>query len=265
MKSEVLIRNNVKVVGSGSETMLFAHGFGCDQNSWRSVIPSFQKDYRLVLFDFVGAGKSDPKAYNVERYSSLQGYATDVIEICETLQLSNLIYIGHSVSCMIGLLASIRRPSLFSKMIFIGPSACYINDNEYQAGMDKEDLDSLLEVMDSNYLGWSQAMAPKIMGNAHQPQLGEELANSFCATDPDIAKKFARTTFLSDNRKDLPLLQVESLSLQTYDDILAPSAASEYIQQHTPGNTRIMINATGHCPHLSAPHEVVNAIKSFLN
>jgi sigma-B regulation protein RsbQ len=265
MTKNVLVRNNVRVIGKGVETIIFAHGFGCDQNTWRSVVAAFKDDYKLVLFDFVGAGKSDLTAYDPNRYSSLNGYASDILDICEALQIKEANYVGHSVSSMIGLLAANREPSYFKKMVFIGPSARYINDSTYQAGMEKEDLESLLEVMDSNYLGWSQMIAPRIMGDDNDPDLQESLTNSFCATDPEIAKRFARATFLSDNRKDLPLLKVESLSLQTYDDLLAPEAASQYILEHTPGNTRVVINATGHCPHLSAPDEVINAIKSYLN
>lgn len=262
---DVIKRNNVTVIGSGEKTMMLAHGFGCDQNAWRSVISLVDPAYRLVLFDFVGAGKSDLKAYDAKRYSSLQGYASDVLEICECLELKDVVFVGHSVSSMIGLLAANRQPKMFKRLIFLGPSPCYLNDGEYQAGMDREDLESLMEVMESNFLGWSHFIAPKIMGNAERPELGQHLADSFCATDPEIAKKFARTTFLSDNRKDLSLLQVKSLSLQTNDDILAPEAASEYIFRHTPGNTRVLLNASGHCPHLSAPREVVNAINIFLN
>lgn len=262
---DVLRRNNVKIIGTGEKTMVFAHGFGCDQNTWRGVVKAFENEYKIVLFDYVGAGKSDLNAYDSKRYTTLSGYATDVLEICEALGIENTIFIGHSVSSMIGLLAANSKPHYFQKLIFIGPSACYINDSNYKAGMEKEDLESLLDVMDSNYLGWSQIMAPKIMANPDNPTLGQELTNSFCATDPEIAKKFARATFLSDNRSDLPKLKIESLSLQTKDDILAPEAASEYILKNTPGNTRLLINATGHCPHLSAPKEVINAIKAYLN
>jgi sigma-B regulation protein RsbQ len=262
---DVLKRNNVKVVGTGEETMVFAHGFGCDQNTWRAVIKAFENDYKIVLFDFVGAGKSDLQAFDYKKYYTLDGYATDILDICETLEIKNAIYIGHSVSSMIGLLAANRKPDYFKKLIFISPSACYLNDAEYSAGMEKEDLESLLDVMDSNYLGWSAIMAPKIIGNAENPELGEELTASFCATDPEIAKKFARTTFLSDNRKDLPLLKVESLSLQTKDDVLAPEGATRYILENTPGNTRVLIDASGHCPHLSAPLAVISAIKNYLN
>ena len=263
--SDVLKRNNVKVIGAGGETILFAHGFGCDQNTWRSVIKAFESDYKIVLFDYVGAGKSDLKAFDAKRYNTLDGYATDILEIIEALSLRNIIFIGHSVSSMIGLLAANRKPSYFKKLIFISPSARYINDVDYTSGMEKEDLESLLDVMDSNYLGWSQIMAPRIMGNADNPALGEELTVSFCATDPEIAKQFARTTFLSDNRNDLLQLKIESLSLQTKNDILAPEEASQYIYENTPGNSRVFINASGHCPHLSAPAEVIKAIKSYLN
>lgn len=261
----VLIRNNVKVFGKGNKTIVFAHGFGCDQHTWRSITPAFELDYRIAVFDFVGAGKSVLSAYDHKRYGTLNGYATDLLEVCEALNISGAIFVGHSVSCMIGLLAAIRNPAFFEKMVFIGPSARYINEGDYHAGMEPEDLESLLEVMDSNYLGWSQSIAPAIMGNSDRPELGEELSNNFCATDPAIARQFARVTFLSDNRKDLPHLGVESLSLQTTNDILAPEAASQYIYENTPGNTRMVINATGHCPQLSAPEEVIKAIKLFLN
>jgi sigma-B regulation protein RsbQ len=262
---DILKRNNVRIVGQGTKDMLFAHGFGCDQNTWRSVVSAFENNYRIVLFDYVGAGKSDLSAYNSSRYSSLEGYATDIVEICEALKLEHATFVGHSVSSMIGLLAALRMPTLFDKMVFIGPSACYINDRDYSGGMDQEDLESLLDVMDSNYLGWSRTTARAIMGNDDKPELGEGLANSFCATDPEIARQFARVTFMSDNRKDLGRIKVESLSIQTVDDILAPEAASQYIFENMPGNKLLKIKATGHCPHLSAPAEVISAIKSFVN
>jgi len=261
---DVLKRNNVKILGQGNQTMIFAHGFGCDQNTWRYVIDSFKDSYKIVLFDYVGAGKSDLDSYDSKKYNSLKGYANDIIEICEVLNIKDAIFVGHSVSSMIGMLAAIEQPSYFSKMIFLGPSARYIHDNDYNGAMNQEDLLALLEVMDSNYLGWSQQMAPAIMGNPDKPSLGEDLTNSFCATNPDIAKDFARVTFLSDNRADLPLLQVQSLTLQCAEDVLAPEHSGQYIYENTPGNTMIQLKATGHCPHLSAPDEIITLIKSFI-
>lgn len=263
--TDVLKRNNVTISGNGTQVIIFAHGFGCDQNTWRYITDTFTNDYKLVLFDYVGAGKSDLTAYNADRYSSLHGYTADVLEICETLDIKEAIFVGHSVSSMIGLLAAVKQPSYFSKLVFLGPSARYINDKNYTGGMEQEDLDALFDVMDSNYLGWSASLAPAIMGNPERPQLGEDLANSFCATNPDIAKDFARVTFLSDNRSELGLLQVQSLTLQCAEDMLAPEAVGQYINKNTPGNTFLQLKATGHCPQLSAPNEIIGAIKSFIS
>ncbi len=204
-------------------------------------------------------------AYDSERYSSLDGYAKDVLEILEALNIKDALYIGHSVSTMIGVKAAIAQPSYFSKLIFISPSPCYINDGEYIGGLDREDLGNLLELMDSNYLGWSSFLAPQVMGNSDRPELGEELVANFCATDPDIAKEFARVTFLSDNRADLEKLQTESLTLQCSEDILAPLAVGYYLEKKAKGNTLKILKATGHCPHLSAPEEVIAAISAYIN
>jgi len=244
--------------------MMFAHGFGCDQNVWRHLTNAYQDKYKLVVFDFVGSGQSDLSAYEALRYSSLDGYASDVIEIIEALQLRNIIFVGHSVSCMTGLRAAILRPEYFSRLIFVSPSPCYINDGDYVGGLDKDDLEGLFEMMDSNYLGWSSSMAPLIMGNPHEPELGEELTANFCATDPDIARQFARVTFLSDNRADLFRLTLPSLTLQCKEDILAPLEVGYYINNNTPDNTLVILEATGHCPHLSAPGQTINAINGYL-
>ncbi|TKK66667.1 alpha/beta hydrolase [Ilyomonas limi] len=262
--SNLLKRNNVTVIGAGREVMLFAHGFGCDQNAWRCILDAFTSDYKVVLFDYVGAGKSDLSAYDKTRYSTLQGYAQDILDICEALNLKDVIFVGHSVSSMIGLLAAKEKPAYFKKLVFVGPSPRYLNDENYTGGFEKEDLEKLFEIMDSNYLGWSRTLAPAIMGSSNGPALGEELANSFCATDPEIAKQFARVTFLSDNRKDLSGLKVESLTLQCADDIIAPQEVGYYMKEHTPGNTLVLMKAKGHCPHMSAPGETINAIKSFI-
>jgi sigma-B regulation protein RsbQ len=216
------------------------------------------------VFDYVGAGQSDLSAYNSSRYSTLDGYAMDVLEIMEALKLSDIIFVGHSVSSMIGVRAALRNPSGFSKLIFVSPSPCYINDAGYLGGMEATDLDGLFAMMDSNYLGWSASMAPLIMANSDQPELGEELASNFCATDPDIAREFARVTFLSDNRSDLQNLRVPSLTLQCAEDILAPLEVGYYMNNHTPKNTLAILKATGHCPHLSAPQETISAIDSYI-
>jgi sigma-B regulation protein RsbQ len=244
--------------------MLFAHGFGCDQQMWRLVAPAFEEDHRIVLFDHVGAGGSDKSAYDRQRYGSLDGYAEDVLEICEELGLTRVIFVGHSVSAVIGVLAAIREPDRFEKLILVGPSPRYLDDGGYSGGFSRADIDELLESLESNYLGWSSAMAPIIMGNADRPELGEELTNSFCRTDPEIAGHFARVTFLSDNRADLAKVNTPSLILQCSDDAIAPQAVGEYVHEQIPRSSLVVMNATGHCPNLSAPAETIAAIRAFL-
>lgn len=244
--------------------MIFAHGFGCDQNMWRFVTPAFEDEHRIVLFDHVGAGRSDLSAYNRAKYSSLQGYASDVLDICRELDLHRVIFVGHSVSAAIGVLAAIEEPERFEALVLVGPSPCYINDGDYVGGFTREDIDGLLESLDSNYLGWSSAMAPVIMGNPDRPELGQELTNSFCRTDPEIARHFARVTFLSDNRNDLPKVAVRSLILQCSEDAIAPQCVGEYVHRNLPGSELVLLQATGHCPNLSAPEETIAAIKNFL-
>lgn len=261
---DILQRNNVHVSGKGSQPMVFAHGFGCDQHMWRFVTPAFEEDYRIIVFDYVGAGKSDISAYNSERYASLEGYAKDVLEICEALELSDVIFVGHSVSSMIGLLAAVERPEYFSNMIMVGPSPCYINEDGYVGGFDKKDIEGLLDTMEKNYIGWANFLAPNIVANADRPHLGEELAESFCSTDPIIASQFARATFFSDNRKDLTRLKTPSLILQCSEDIIAPLAVGDYLQQHLPNGTLKVMKARGHCPHMSNPDETIHLIKEYL-
>lgn len=262
--TDILARNNVRIIGDAKEAMVLAHGFGCDQNVWRHFIKAFKPHYKLVLFDYVGAGQSDLTAYSSNRYSTLDGYARDLIEILEALNLTQVVFVGHSVSCMIGMKAAIRYPEYFSKLIFVAPSPSYINEPGYPGGLNRADLDALLEVMDSNYLGWASTMAPLIMSNTDTPELAEELNANFCATDPDIAREFARVTFLSDNRPDLPQLTVPSLTLQCTDDILAPLEVGYYMQSNIKENNLTILRATGHCPHLSAPDETIEAIISYL-
>jgi sigma-B regulation protein RsbQ len=244
--------------------MIFAHGYGCDQHMWRLIAPAFSADYRLVLFDHVGSGRSDLGAYSRTKYSSLQGYADDVLEICDELNLENGIFVGHSVSAMIGVLAAIQEPERFASLVLIGPSPCYINDGDYVGGFTRRDIDELLEFQDSNYLGWASSLGPVIMGNSDRPELAAELTNSFCRTDPDIAKQFAAVTFLSDNRADLPKAQTRSLILQCQQDAIAPMTVGEYVHRHLPNSRLVVMDATGHCPHLSAPDETIAAIQSFL-
>ena len=262
---DVLKRHNVHVTGKGKIPMVFAHGFGCDQNMWRFVTPAFEEDYKLVLFDYVGAGMSDESAYSKEKYSSLQGYADDILEICHELDLKDVILVGHSVSAMIGVLAVIKEPELFSNLIMVSPSPYYISEGDYVGGFTKEDLESLLESMDSNYLGWTSVVAPVIMGNQEQPELAETLRNSFCRANPEIAKHFAHVTFTSDNRADLPKVKTRSLILQCTQDTIAPPPVGEYVHQAVPGSELAMIDVSGHCPHMSAPEQTIKAIKAFLS
>jgi sigma-B regulation protein RsbQ len=258
-------RNNVALSGpAGGQPMMFAHGFGCDQNMWRHVAPAFADEYRIVLFDHVGAGKSDLSAYNRQKYATLQGYADDILDICRELELRDVIFVGHSVSAMMGVLAAAHEPERFAKLVLVGPSPRYIDDRDYVGGFTREDIDGLLDQLDSNYLGWSQALAPTIMGRPDRPDLGEELTNSFCRTDPEIAKHFARVTFLSDNRADLERIATPTLILQCSDDVIAPTPVGEYVHRRLPNSELVLMNATGHCPNLSAPDETIAAIRGFI-
>jgi sigma-B regulation protein RsbQ len=260
----VLQRNNVQVSGSGSRTMMFAHGFGCDQHMWSEVAEAFEPDFRIVLFDHVGAGRSDLGAYDSNKYSRLDGYADDVVEIGRELGLEDAIFVGHSVSAMIGALASLKAPGMFSDLVMVGPSPRYIDDDGYVGGFSKAQVEELLDFLADNHLGWSAAMAPAIMGNADRPELGEALTNSFCATDPEIAREFAQVTFLSDNRADLPQIKARTLVLQCREDIIAPACVGEYVHAQIPNSAFLLLDATGHCPNLSAPAEVTAAIRAFV-
>jgi sigma-B regulation protein RsbQ len=260
----VLQRHNVHLGGSGPKTMVFAHGFGCDQNMWRFVAPAFADRFRIVLFDHVGAGGSDFSAYDPEKYASLDGYADDVVELCRALGTQDGVFVGHSVSAMIGVLAAKKGPELFERLVLVGPSPRYIDDEGYVGGFSEAQIHQLLEFLDSNHMGWSRAMAPVIMGNPNRPELGEELTNSFCRTDPDIAKRFARATFLSDNRADLAGVTARSLILQCSEDVIAPQCVGEYVHRNLPNSEFVLLNATGHCPNLSAPEETIAAMRAFL-
>ncbi len=262
---DVLRRHNVAFSGpEGAPPIVFAHGYGCDQHLWRLVAPAFAGDHRVVLFDHAGAGEADPAAYDPERHGSLDGYAEDVLELLAALDLGPVVFVGHSVSSMIGVLAAVREPARFAKLVLVGPSPRYLDDAGYTGGFSPPDIDELLESLESNFLGWSRAMAPVIMGTPDRPELGEELTNSFCRTDPEIAARFARVTFLSDNRDDLAAVTVPTLVLQTREDAIAPPAVGRYVHEAIPGSAFALLDATGHCPNLSAPEETIAAIRAFL-
>ena len=243
--------------------MVFAHGFGCDQDMWRFITPAFEDDYRIIVFDYVGHGHSDRSA-DLGPYTTLDAYAADVLEICAALNVRNGVFVGHSVSAMIGALASAREPQLFDRLVMIGPSPRYVNDGDYVGGFSREDIDELLESLDSNYLAWSSTIAPVIMGQPARPELGQELTSSFCRTDPAAARQFARATFLSDNRADLERVEARTLILQCSQDVIAPEAVGRYVHDRLPHSELVMLRATGHCPNLSAPEETIAAIKTFL-
>jgi sigma-B regulation protein RsbQ len=262
--ASVQIRNNVRVAGNGSATMVFAHGFGCDQTMWRFMAPAYEKRFRTITFDLVGSGGSDLTAYRREKYQTLHGYADDVLEIVDEFATGPVIFVGHSVSTMIGMLATIKAPEKFVAQVMVGPSPCYVNDGEYVGGFSREDIDELLETMEANYLGWSSNLAPAIMGVPDRPELREELTNSFCRNDPEIAKHFARATFLSDHREDVSRSTVPALILQCSDDLVAPLAVGEFLHRHLPASTLHVIENVGHCPHMSAPTESSRVIDRFL-
>ena len=264
MPQDVLARNNVKVFGRGTQPMVFAHGFGCDQNMWRLVTPAFEDDYRIVLFDYVGSGRSDLAAYDASRYSTLEGYAQDVIDVIHALDLRDVVLVAHSVSSMVAVLAANREPGRFERLVLIGPSPRYINDPPYVGGFERADIEGLLDMMDRNFIGWANFLAPAIMKNPDRPELGEELTSSFCSTDPVVARRFAEATFLSDNRTDLGKVGVPSLILQCSDDMVAPLEVGDYLHRELPGSTLRVMSATGHCPHMSHPEETIELIRDYL-
>ena len=261
----VIQRNNIISKGNGTQVMLFAHGFGCDQNMWRFVAPAFEEDYKVVLFDHVGAGNSDLSAYSSEKYSQLEGYAADIVELCEEMELKDVIFVGHSVSSIIGMIASLQKPGLFKSLIMVSPSPSYINDGEYVGGFTKEQITELMDSLDNNHLGWSMTMAPVIMANPERGELAEELSNSFCRSNPEIAKEFARTTFFSDKRALLPEVNIPTLILQCSEDVIAPEEVGMYMHEKIKDSELVIMEATGHCPNLSAPEETITAMKAFLS
>lgn len=258
-------KNNVRVTGRGKRPIMFAHGYGCDQHMWRHVAPAFEDGYQVILFDHVGSGESAPHAYDAQRYSSLHQYAKDVVDICRSVTDQPVIFVGHSVSAMIGILASIKSPETFSSLVLIGPSPCYINSDGYAGGFERKDIEVLLSFLDENHLGWAHAMAPAIMGNEERPHLSNELKESFCRMDPEIAKQFARVTFLSDNRMDLKRVKTPTLIMQCSEDRIAPESVGEYVHQQIAGSELARLRATGHCPNLSAPEETTEVLRAYLS
>jgi len=244
--------------------MVFVHGFGCDQHMWRHVTPAFEADHRVVTFDLVGAGGADPEAWDAARYDSLGAYAEDILAVIHGLDLRDVVLVGHSVSAMTGVLAAVAEPDLFSALVLIGPSPRYLDDGAYRGGFSEADIAELLTSLDSNYLGWSTAMAPVIMGNGDRPALGQELTASFCRMDPDVARQFARVTFLTDARDALPAVSTPTLVLQCHQDVIAPVQVGQYVADAIPGARMVLLDATGHCPHLSAPADTIAAIREFL-
>ena len=265
MNNRIVKRNNVTVSGQGKRPMLFAHGFGCDQHMWRHVIPPFEADHKVILFDYVGSGQSDITAYDSERYGTLEGYVQDVLDVIHAMELNDVIFVGHSVSCIVGALAANREPELFSHLIMVGPSPCYLNDPPgYYGGFERQTISELLSLMKKNYIGWAQMMASTIMQNEDRPELTEELEESFCSTDPVIANEFAQVTFLSDNREDLDEIEVPVLIIQCEEDSIAPMNVGQYVHSKIDTSTLEVISANGHCPHLSHPEQTTHIIESYL-
>lgn len=263
----VLNRNNVHVQGNNGPLLLYAHGFGCNQTMWNQVTPYFESTHRQVLFDYVGSGKSDLASFDAKRYSSLQGYAQDVLDVCDALGLSNgVTFVGHSVSCSVGLLASLARPELFDRLVLLGPSPCFLNyPPDYLGGFEREDLEGLLSLMDQNYIGWANYLAPVVSGETEAGALTGELSDSFCSTDPTVARVFAQTTFFSDNRADLPLVSRPCLILQHREDALAPLGVGEYMHANLQGSTLKVLDVAGHCGHMSQPFLVAEAMRNYFN
>lgn len=264
MKSKVLKRNNVTVFGEGETPLMFAHGFGCDQNMWRFITPAFEKEYKIILFDYIGSGDSDISAYSSDRYNCLDGYARDILDIIHALDLNDIILVGHSVSSMIGALAVIEEPQRFKNLIMIAPSPCYLNDQEYKGGFERSTIEEMLDLMEKNYIGWATFFAPEIMKNENKPELTEELEQSFCTTDPVIAHEFAKVTFLADNREDLPKIDVPVQIIQSEEDSIAPIHIGKYVHSKIKESTLNVLTSNGHCPHLSHPEKTVEAINTFL-
>lgn len=259
-------RNNVTELGDpDGPPLVFAHGFGCSQDMWRYVAPAFLDDHRVILFDHVGAGGSDVAAYDEVRHADLRGYAEDVVELLAELDVRDVTFVGHSVSAMIGVLSQVAAPERIDQLVLLCPSPRYLDDGDYHGGFGRADMEELLDLVDRNYLGWANAMAPTIMANPDRPALAAELEDSFCRTDERIARQFARATFLADNRADLPEVTARTLVVQVAEDAIAPVEVGTYVAEHVPDAELTVLDTSGHCPNLSAPDETIAAIRAFLD
>lgn len=265
-REDITNRNNVRLIGDGERTLVLAHGFGCDQNVWRFMMPALDASYRVLLFDYVGSGHSRLDAFSVDRYSRLEGYAQDVLDICEAFDLHDVSFVGHSVSCVIGLLASLEQPDRFRDLVMLGPSPCYLNvPPDYHGGFSREDLEQLMDLMDKNYIGWADYLAPMVMGENAPDELTGELSGSFCSTDPLVAKTFANATFFSDYRHILSQVRHPTLLLQGKSDMLANPSVGAYMHQQMPGSKLVTLDTEGHCFHMSYPEKVSAEVLAFLS
>ena len=262
--SNIVKRNNVQITGAGENQIIFGHGFGCDQLVWKEVVKEFNDDYRIITFDYVGSGQSDKGAYSKDRYSTLDGYKQDLIDVCDSLGEGTSIFVGHSVSSMIGMLASIERPELFSKLIMIAPSPYYLNESGYQGGFDKTDIEELLELMEVNYKQWAKYLAPLIMLNENLPELAEDFEELLCSNDPQIAREFAEVTFTTDVRAELKRLLVPTLIMQPQYDAIVPNEVGHYVHKQIPQSQLVVMEAIGHNPHISHAVETSAVIKEYL-
>jgi len=265
MNQNIIKRNNINISGKGKKPIIFAPGFGCDQTVWKDVLPAFEEDYQVILFDYVGFGGSDISAFNSVKYGKLSGYVQDVLDVCAVLDLKEAIFVGHSVSSMIGLLASNAEQSYFSHLIMIGPSPCYLNDPpDYYGGFEKEDLENLIDMMEKNYIGWANVFSSTLINNAERTDAAKELEDRFCSTDPLIATTFAKACFFTDSRQDITKAKVPSLILQCTEDIIAPKGVGEYLKRNMPNSEITYMNTSSHCPHISDPDETILSIKNYL-
>ncbi len=266
MQDDVLRRHAVRVTGNtDGRPMVFLHGFGCDQTLWRFVAPAFEADHRVVTLDYVGAGNSDRSAYDPEKYASLDGYAADVLDICRALDLRDVVLVAHSVSAMVAVLASIAEPDRFGELVFVSPSPRYLDDlPDYHGGFSEADIDGLLQMLDVNSMGWAAFLAPIVMGNPDRPDLASDLETTFCSIDPIMARQFAKVTFLADNRADLPKVTIPSLVIQCKEDAVASMDVGLYVHREVPNSAFRVIEATGHCPHVSHPAATVATIRDYL-
>ena len=264
--TDVLTRNNVAVLGEGNITVLLANGFGCDQNMWRFLLPYIKGDYKIILFDYVGSGKSDVSQFQQHKYHTLDGYAEDILDVCNALSLNNVYLVGHSVSSIIGLLAAIKKPEYFAKLVMVWPTPCFLNfPPEYFGGFDEADLHELLGLMDKNYIGWAEYLAPLVMGVNNSEMLTDELSSSFCSTDPLIAKSFAKATFFSDHRENLSQVIHPTLIFQSDDDALAAKSVGEYMQNEMQNASIEIIKGEGHCLHMTHPEKIAPLLIKYLN